>query len=108
MVSEKFPFVASLYDCGDALAAEVDHLQSGGDCGGLLSDAAAPFYWWVKSEASWAGVVMARGGGAGDQLLDFGYPVIECLIALRFKPAPTRVHFEYCATNAVAELGEAA
>lgn len=106
-VSEEFAFVCGTSHAGDGLAAEVEHLQAGADCGSFLSDLAAPFWWWVRSTASWAGIVEAGTGSAGDRLLDFGDPLIECLIGHRFKPAHTRVHFEYDATAAVAALGVA-
>lgn len=105
-VSEEFAFVAGLSACGDGLADEVEHFQAGADCGSFLSDVAAPFYWWIKSEASWATAFAAGESGAGDALLDFGDDRIECVIR-RFMPVHTRVHHEYDAINAVAALESA-
>jgi len=108
-VSEEFAFVCGTSGAGDGLAAEVDTLQAGADCGSFLSDLAAPFQWWITSEASWASRVYADedGAEAGALLLDFGDARLECLVE-RFKPDHTRVHHEYDATAAVAALEVAA
>ena len=105
-VSEEFAFACGTSGAGDGLADEWDDLQAGADCGSFLSDVAAPFQWWITSEASWASRVYA-GAEVGALLLDFGDARLEYL-ASRFRPDHTRVHHEYDATAAVAALEAAA
>lgn len=102
VVEEAFTFSAGISAAGDALNDEWQDAEAGVlDAGDFLLDAAAPFFWWVTSEASWAREFSAGEAAAGDALLDFGDPLLECLIA-RFRPAHTIALHQFDASAALA------
>ena len=102
-IIEGFPAVAGVMRSGDNLNKRWLKFHAGSKAGTLLGSAGAPFAWWIKAKADRASIFRAGSSKSGDSLLGFGNTTLECLIG-RFKPAHTKAHFIYNATEAVAAL----